>query len=93
MAALTPNLLLIYITLAIILFNIFTLKFRDRNLIKFERKLTDLSEKNIDGMTLEEIARELQMPIYDAKILTRKIASKGKLTIKTHNEEEFYSFK
>jgi hypothetical protein len=84
--------LLFYISLLIVLFNIITVKFRNQKAARFENRLRVFSEKMGREMTIQGISSELEIPIYDAKILARKFVSKGKMEIQP-GETETYVFK
>jgi len=90
----TPTWLLLYVALGIVLFNILTVKFRERRFARLEKGLRALAEKKGDEITLQQISQELQIPLYDAKILARKFVSKGKMEPKkAGGKEEAYVFK
>jgi hypothetical protein len=87
-----PRTLLFYISLWIIIFNILTVRFRNRKAVRFENRLRELSEIKGEEMTIQGISAELEIPLYDAKILARKFVSKGKMEIQP-GETETYVFK
>lgn len=89
----TPRLLLVYVALGIIVFNLLTVRFRERNATRIEKSLRKIAERKGGEMTLQEISSELHMPLYDAKILMRKFTSKGKVEVRGSGEKEVYVLK
>lgn len=77
----------------IIFLNLLTVKYRSRNTEKLEKKLRELAENKKSGLTIDEISAELKIPLYDAKILTRKFITQGKVKINNLEGVETFVFK
>ncbi len=84
--------LLFYISLWIIIFNILTLKYRERKASRFEDKLRTLAKDGAE-LSIQKISEELDIPLYDARILTRKFITRGKMEMRGAGELETYVFK
>lgn len=89
----TPRSVLIAVSIGIIIFNILTVKYRERHLSLLEKRLRVLSEEDGKALTIESVSRDLNMPVYDARILMRKFVSKGKVDVRAGADGEAYVFK
>jgi hypothetical protein len=87
------RLLLLVVSIGIIFLNLLTVKYRSRTAGKLEKKLRELAENKKRGLTLNEISAELNIPLYDAKILTRKFITQGKVKVKHLGGVEMFVFK
>ncbi len=89
----TPRMILVYISLLIVLFNLLTLKYRERKAARLEDKLRSLAKRDGFEMSIHNISAELEIPLYDARILTRKFVTRGKMEMRRVGEMETYVFK
>jgi|GEM_PF-3811518 len=89
----SPRILLLLVSLGILIVNLLTVRFRERKAAGLENRLRIVAENSGESLTVEGISQVLEIPIYDAKILTRKFVSKGKMTVKKGEGNEIYVFK
>ncbi len=89
----SPRILLLVVSIAILIVNLLTVRFRERKAENLENPLRIGAENGGDALTVEGISRALEIPLYDAKILTRKFLSKGKMDMQRIEGEEVYVFK
>ncbi|GBE55908.1 MAG TPA: hypothetical protein ENH13_01815 [Euryarchaeota archaeon] len=89
----SPRVLLLLVSIGILIVNLFTVRFRERKAASFENRLRAVAENGGETLTVEGISQALEIPIYDAKILTRKFVSKGKMDVQGIEGEEVYVFK
>lgn len=85
----SPRILLILVSISIIILNILTIHFREKKAEKLETRLRLVAKRRGEPLTLEEISKDLDIHVYDARILTRKFMSSGKMTaLKGEDEKE-----
>ncbi len=89
----TPRSVLIAVSIGVILFNLLTVRYRERHLSLLEKRLRVLTEGNDKALTIESVSRDLNIPVYDARILMRKFVSKGKVDVRAGVDGEAYVFK
>ena len=89
----SPRILLLVVAIGILAVNLLTVRFRERKAAGFENRLRTVAENGGEALTVEGISRVLEIPIYDAKILTRKFVSKGKMDVERIEGDEVYVFK
>ncbi len=89
----SPRILLFLVALAIIFLNITAVKLREKKLKRFETELRKAAVRKEGGFTVQEVAKILDLHVYDAKILTKKLVSKGKMDVRVKDDVPTYSFK
>jgi len=89
----TPQQLLVLVSIIIILLNVLTVRYREGKLRRLEQRLRGVAERAGGELTLEEISQGLGIPIYDARILVRKFVSKGKMEMRRRDGRTAYVFK
>ncbi len=92
MVAMSPRNFLIAVFIALVFFNLITVYYRKRGIARAERRLRKLSKKK-KWISPRDVSRELDIPIYDAKILLKKLTAQGKVDLKKTDNETHYSFK
>jgi len=89
----SPRFLLLLVSIAILIVNLLTVRFREQKAEKLENQLRIAAENGGETLTVEGISQVLEIPLYDAKILTRKFVSRGKMDVERNEGEEVYVFK
>ncbi len=85
--------MLLLVSIAILIVNLLTVRFREQKAEKLENQLRIAAENGGETLTVEGISQVLEIPLYDAKILTRKFVSRGKMDVERNEGEEVYVFK
>lgn len=88
----TPRMLLLYVSITIILINFAIMRIREKKTIRLEKQLREKTQKN-QTLTPKDIAQTLNIQLYDAKILAKKLTSRGKMELTDKNGSKTYSFK
>ncbi len=89
----SPRFMLLLVSIAILIVNLLTVRFREQKAEKLENQLRIAAENGGETLTVEGISQVLEIPLYDAKILTRKFVSRGKMDVERNEGEEVYVFK
>ncbi|MFV2041051.1 MAG: hypothetical protein ACC644_03570 [Candidatus Hydrothermarchaeales archaeon] len=70
-----------------------TVRFREQKAEKLENRLRIVAENGGEALTVEGISQVLEIPLYDAKILTRKFVSRGKMDVLQGEGGDEYVFR
>jgi hypothetical protein len=89
----TPQLVLFYVATAVVIFNILTVKIREKNADSLEGKVIELITEKGGEIRAQDVSKIFKIPLYDAKILMRKYVSKGKMQVKRDGKDEVYFLK
>ncbi len=89
----SPRFMLLLVSIAILIVNLLTVRFREQKAEKLENQLRIAAENGGETLTVEGISQVLEIPLYDAKILTRKFVSRGKMDVERNEGEAVYVFK
>lgn len=89
----SPRFLLFLVSIAILIVNLLTVRFREQKAEKLENRLRIVAENGGEALTVEGISQVLEIPLYDAKILTRKFVSRGKMDVLQGEGGDEYVFR
>ncbi len=88
----TPRELLLYTAVTIILLNVLIMRIREKKTTHLEKILREKTQQN-QKLTPQDIAQTLALHIYDAKILAKKLTSRGRMELTEKNGIKTYAFK
>jgi len=88
-AAISVRVFLAAVSFSLAVLAFLTSKIREARLEEKEKKVFELG-KRLGMLEVERVAEELKIKEYNARILLRKLASRGKIKAKKEGEKEVY---